>query len=300
MCPARVNANLDRGFIIPIGGGEDRVKERQIHRRFVELSGGRDADIVVIPTASRREETGRNYERLFREMGVPSIAVLRWAEMPTTHSKPNMLSNLMISVPFGLALGLGLRALQTVPAVKGRNHVEFVDYYYHETTKWNSTLVNLTPGFTIQVPEHTLQPYAGFFFLLPVYARLKTEGDYQYSSFGGPVGSGTIKTRYRLRHSLGFQTTAGIATQSRKGMSWFAEMSICTQSVLLKKSTITSDIRNGVETIGQYTRYSRETDYVKELVAQSRPATTDEPQQKLSFPIPYSSIGLQGGIRIKL
>lgn len=199
-----------------------------------------------------------------------------------------------------LALGLGLRALQTVPAVKGRNHVEFVDYYYHETTKWNSTLVNLTPGFTIQVPEHTLQPYAGFFFLLPVYARLKTEGDYQYSSFGGPVGSGTIKTRYRLRHSLGFQTTAGIATQSRKGMSWFAEMSICTQSVLLKKSTITSDIRNGVETIGQYTRYARETDYVKELVAQSRPATTDEPQQKLSFPIPYSSIGLQGGIRIKL
>ena len=34
-------------IIIPIGGGEDRVKERHIHRRFVELSGGAGADIVV-------------------------------------------------------------------------------------------------------------------------------------------------------------------------------------------------------------------------------------------------------------
>ena len=40
MCPAPVAAQGERGFIIPIGGGEDRVKEMQIHRKFVELSGG--------------------------------------------------------------------------------------------------------------------------------------------------------------------------------------------------------------------------------------------------------------------
>ena len=76
MCPARVNANLDRGFIIPIGGGEDRVKERQIHRRFVELSGGRDADIVVIPTASELETTGQDYNRIFRDLGAAVVDFL--------------------------------------------------------------------------------------------------------------------------------------------------------------------------------------------------------------------------------
>ena len=52
MCPAPMTEENQRGFIIPIGGGEDRVKEMQIHRRFVELAGGAEADIVVIPTAS--------------------------------------------------------------------------------------------------------------------------------------------------------------------------------------------------------------------------------------------------------
>ena len=60
MCPAPVDESVSRGFIIPIGGGEDRVKEMQIHRRFVELSGGTDADIVVIPDSfdARRNRPG--------------------------------------------------------------------------------------------------------------------------------------------------------------------------------------------------------------------------------------------------
>jgi len=42
----------------------------------VRCSGGRDADIVVIPTASRLHETGHRYEKLFRDIGVG--ASTRW------------------------------------------------------------------------------------------------------------------------------------------------------------------------------------------------------------------------------
>jgi cyanophycinase len=73
MCPAPVDAGTPRGFIIPIGGGEDRVKEMQIHRKFVELSGGADADIVVIPTASMLEETGPDYQAIFSELGAGQV-----------------------------------------------------------------------------------------------------------------------------------------------------------------------------------------------------------------------------------
>jgi cyanophycinase len=76
MCPAPVSQDQDRGFIVPIGGGEDKVKEMQIHRKFLELSGDSDADIVVIPTASRLESTGPDYNEIFRELGAGQVEFL--------------------------------------------------------------------------------------------------------------------------------------------------------------------------------------------------------------------------------
>ncbi len=76
MCPAKPSKSRARGFIIPIGGGEDREKEMQIHRRFVELSGDADANIVVIPTASQLEETGPDYHRIFSELGAGQVTYL--------------------------------------------------------------------------------------------------------------------------------------------------------------------------------------------------------------------------------
>lgn len=76
MCPSEVTGAQERGYIIPIGGGEDRVKEMQIHRKFVELSGGKDGHIVVIPTASQLEETGPDYHRIFSDLGAGQVDFL--------------------------------------------------------------------------------------------------------------------------------------------------------------------------------------------------------------------------------
>jgi cyanophycinase len=63
--PSRIPDGGQRGWIVPIGGAEDKESRKRILRRFVELCGGRDADIVVIPTASRKPDTGSRYEDLF-------------------------------------------------------------------------------------------------------------------------------------------------------------------------------------------------------------------------------------------
>lgn len=76
MCPSEVKDNQQRGFIIPIGGGEDKVREMKIHRRFVELSGSEHADIVVIPTASRLDTTGPDYNQIFRDLGAAQVEFL--------------------------------------------------------------------------------------------------------------------------------------------------------------------------------------------------------------------------------
>ena len=66
MCPARVSDGDERGFIIPIGGAEERLREGAILRRFGRACGGTEARIVVIPAASRRPEAGQEYDTLFR------------------------------------------------------------------------------------------------------------------------------------------------------------------------------------------------------------------------------------------
>ncbi len=65
MCPSRVAEGEERGWIVPIGGAEDKEMRRRILKRFVQLCGGRDADIAIIPTASRLADTGQRYEELF-------------------------------------------------------------------------------------------------------------------------------------------------------------------------------------------------------------------------------------------
>jgi len=76
MCPSKVPDGSTRGWIVPIGGAENKENDRRILARFVELSGGEDADIVVIPTASRLHETGTRYEAIFRQIGAARVEVM--------------------------------------------------------------------------------------------------------------------------------------------------------------------------------------------------------------------------------
>src|SRR5512147_2491747 len=71
--PSIVPEGQTRGWIVPIGGAENKENDRHILERFVQVSGGREADIVVIPTASRLHETGPRYEKLFREIGAARV-----------------------------------------------------------------------------------------------------------------------------------------------------------------------------------------------------------------------------------
>ncbi|NVB42241.1 cyanophycinase [Pseudenhygromyxa sp. WMMC2535] len=69
MSPAKVQDQNRRGWIVPVGGAEEKDGDPVILRRFVEISGDDEARIAVIPTASRLDDTGDRYVRLFSELG---------------------------------------------------------------------------------------------------------------------------------------------------------------------------------------------------------------------------------------
>ena len=73
--PSKPSDESQRGWIIPIGGAEDKLQRKRILSRFVDLCGGDAARIVIIPTASKLTTTGDRYRALFTELGVKDVQV---------------------------------------------------------------------------------------------------------------------------------------------------------------------------------------------------------------------------------
>jgi cyanophycinase len=69
-----------------IGGAEDKFRDRVILSRFVELAGGQDARIVVIPTASSIESAGERYKAIFLGMGVAHCDIAVIGDRPDANS----------------------------------------------------------------------------------------------------------------------------------------------------------------------------------------------------------------------
>lgn len=70
MSPSPENNGHTRGYVIPIGGAEERTGAQRVLKRFVRLCGGRKASIAIIPTASNLPDTGDKYIEIFNKIGV--------------------------------------------------------------------------------------------------------------------------------------------------------------------------------------------------------------------------------------
>jgi len=61
-----------------IGGAEDKLRQRTILKEFVAVSGGADARIALIPTASSLgDEVVEVYDALFRRLGAGEVIACR-------------------------------------------------------------------------------------------------------------------------------------------------------------------------------------------------------------------------------
>jgi cyanophycinase len=80
LSPSKVEEDKKRGYIVAVGGAEDKVGPADILRRFVEVSGGKGARIAIIATASRLKDTGKRYEKLFKGIGVEEARAIPFAE----------------------------------------------------------------------------------------------------------------------------------------------------------------------------------------------------------------------------
>jgi hypothetical protein len=73
---------LSRGYVIPIGGAEDEVRNLTILRKVAKLCGGKHARIAIQPTVSQERDTGRRYEDVFEEIGAREAITLSLSPGP--------------------------------------------------------------------------------------------------------------------------------------------------------------------------------------------------------------------------
>ncbi|MEO6051075.1 MAG: cyanophycinase [Pyrinomonadaceae bacterium] len=66
------------GYLLVIGGAEDKYNERRILKKFLELAGGNRAEVLIVPVASDFPEFAADvYTQAFRNLGVANPRVLR-------------------------------------------------------------------------------------------------------------------------------------------------------------------------------------------------------------------------------
>lgn len=75
--PFHRSGSTRSGHLVIIGGAEDKFNERHILRRFLTLSGGQAASVLIVPVASDFPEAAAIvYTRLFTALGARRVSVL--------------------------------------------------------------------------------------------------------------------------------------------------------------------------------------------------------------------------------
>lgn len=108
-----IDASPTRGFLIPIGGAERKRRSPTILRRFVEICGGPDSRIAIIPTASKLDTTGPSYETVFKRLGAASARSIPFATRRDCH-RDDWLEILRNSTGIFITGGSQLRLSRTI------------------------------------------------------------------------------------------------------------------------------------------------------------------------------------------
>ncbi len=81
----------ERGKLVIIGGAEDKRADKAILKEVLKLSGGENSHITLVTTAtSSPEEVGKEYKRLFEELGAGSVESIRIADRKAANSSDTL------------------------------------------------------------------------------------------------------------------------------------------------------------------------------------------------------------------
>jgi cyanophycinase len=114
-----------RGYIVPVGGAEEKMGDITILRRFAALCGS-ESRIAIIPSASMLSETGSRYEEVFHGLGVRAarslpIATRADGEHPEWLEALDQVDGVFLAGGNQLRLSTTIGGTQMAKALRRRN-----------------------------------------------------------------------------------------------------------------------------------------------------------------------------------
>jgi len=178
---------------------------------------------------------------------------------------------------------------------------EYHGFYGTETREatHKGTMLRFTPALKMTVGNGNIKPYMRAGLVIGAAGKVKTTQT--------NTGSGEVKSVVEERESeytggisLGFAGALGADFMLSDNIGLFAELGVITQSYAPKKGEWTKYTVDGVDKLGELETYDKEIEFVDSFSDSDDSFDEDSPMKALKMYFPFSSVGVNIGVRIAL
>jgi hypothetical protein len=161
---------------------------------------------------------------------------------------------------------------------------------------YSAKMFRINPSFVISAGLDKVNPYAKMGFVVGTgsFTHNNTE-----TFFNGVVYLTDYKWNGNL--ALGFTSALGATFKLNNNISLFGELNLIGLNYSPKKMVVTKATDNGIDVLGDISTYNKETNFVSGYsVNKNNPIDYTKPNTSVIVSYPFSSFGINFGIRISL
>ena len=283
--------------IIGISMFADAQNNRNIRRRgrssdggyfYVRVQGGYDFKAspfaVSTSTSTTTGTTTVNHNELSTiSLGNATVPALSVGYMFTE------------SVGAELQAGYLLGFAQTVGSTKSTDGTNTSE----STATWQAKMIQIAPLFVVQGSiSDVVKPYGKFG---PVFgfSPSVTTKDNSTATDNGVTNTQSEEHLVNGGWAMGWKGVGGVEFHLSDMFSVYTEFSVLSMAYAPSKDVMTSSTMNGVDQMQFLTTSQKETDYVDSYDTDSNtPANPDAPRKDIKGYYPFSSFGVQAGVKI--
>lgn len=172
---------------------------------------------------------------------------------------------------------------------------------YNELTR-KATNINILPALRLAVPlGKDISLYSRTGVVIPVLARIKDQFVSEGYDTTGAFQKVRMKEETKTRLTAGFTGAVGFEIKLYPDVSFFIEGNGQLLNVWSRSSTVTEYTVNGKDQMNTLLPYQKETTYLKSLHNLANNGNSPyQPAEVLTYQSPFTSVGLNVGLNIRL
>lgn len=159
----------------------------------------------------------------------------------------------------------------------------------------SANMFRINPSIILASGLEKFNPYAKLGLVIGI-GSVKSETD---NNNNGNVSYHKTKTKGGV--AIGLSSAVGAMFDFNESLSFFGEVNMVNMQYTPTKSELVEATNNGRDLLPNMTTSQKETEYVNSYtIDQNNPAPSSQPDQQLKSPLPFSSIGINIGVRLTL